>query len=158
MYNVLALDQASRTSGWAVFSDGELIAHGTFTFTNANVAERLFHIHDKVTELIDKYEIDEIQFEDIQYQANVTNNVATFKILAEVYGVIDELAYRLKIPARAVPPVTWRAILGIPGRTRAAQKKAAQEYVLNTFGIKVPEDEADAICIGQYNKEMAKIS
>ena len=45
-----------------------------------------------------EYNIDEVIFEDIQLQDNIGNNVATFKTLAEVMGVIIELLTELNIP------------------------------------------------------------
>ena len=38
---LLALDQASRISGWAIFEDNELIKSGTFTLKSDDVGERL---------------------------------------------------------------------------------------------------------------------
>ena len=65
---ILAFDQASRTSGWSVFKDGELIAHGTFTFTDSSLGMRLWKIRQKVEELYKKYLPDRIIYEDIQLQ------------------------------------------------------------------------------------------
>ena len=147
---VLALDQASRTSGWAVFDDGKLVTFGKFTANNSDVGDRLHFIRSKVNSLIDEYDIDEVVFEDIQLQNNVVNNVATFKALAEVFGVLYELFVTLKIPRTAVLSTVWKSTLGIKGKDRAAQKKAAQVWVEKTYGIKPTQDECDAICIGAH--------
>ena len=96
MSNLLALDQASLTSGFAVFKDGNLFDYGKFTFSDEDIAERLVKIRNKIIELIDQYEINEVAFEDIQMQ-NSVNNVQTFKVLAEVYGVILELLQEKKM-------------------------------------------------------------
>ena len=147
---VLALDQASRTSGWAVFVDNQLHTFGKFTAEHSDVGDRLYYIRNEVSKLIDKYEIDEVVFEDIQLQGNVANNVATFKALAEVFGVLYELFTELKMPRTAVLSTVWKSTLGIKGKDRSAQKKAAQEWVVNTYGIKPTQDECDAICIGAH--------
>lgn len=42
-----------------------------------------------------------IAFEDIQLQGQ-TNNVVTYKSLAEVFGVVHELSTELKIPYEIV--------------------------------------------------------
>ena len=147
---LLALDQASRTSGWAVFVDGELTEHGTFTVTSDNIGERLFKIREKVAQLIADYGIDYIAFEDIQLQQGKMNNVQTFKILAEVFGVIYELATELEIPNEVVFSNSWKSTCGIKGRTRPDQKKNAQAFVASTYGIKASQDESDAICIGTH--------
>lgn len=63
---VLALDQASRTSGWSVFDDGKLLEYGKFTADQTDIGDRLYYIRKQVINLIDKYKIDEVVFEDIQ--------------------------------------------------------------------------------------------
>ena len=147
---LLALDQASRTSGYAVFIDDELTDYGKFTFEDADMGERLHNIREKVAQLIADHGIDYVAFEDIQMQGNITNNVQTFRVLAEVFGVIYELVTGLGIPHTAVLAGTWKSTLGIKGYARAEQKKNAQEYVLNTYGVKAIQDVCDAICIGAH--------
>lgn len=157
MANILALDQASRTSGWAVFVDGKLHKYGKFTAEHTDVGDRLHYIRTKVNQLIDEYDIDEVVFEDIQLQGNVANNVATFKALAEVFGVLYELFVELKIPRTAVLSTVWKSTLGIKGKDRTAQKKAAQDWVINTYNVKPTQDECDAICIGaHYTNDQVK--
>jgi len=62
---LLALDQASRTTGWAIFQDQELEDSGTFTLTSDDIGERLVAYRKKIEYLIEKYDVDEIAFEDI---------------------------------------------------------------------------------------------
>lgn len=147
---LLALDQASRTSGWAVFNDGKLVTFGKFRADHSDVGDRLHFIRSKVNSLINEYDIDEVVFEDIQLQDNVANNVQTFKALAEVFGVLYELFVTLKMPRTAVLSTVWKSTLGIKGKDRAAQKKAAQAWVEQTYGVKPTQDECDAICIGAH--------
>lgn len=148
MANLLALDQASRTSGYAVFIDGELKDHGTFTFSDDNIDTRLVKIKQRVLELIDKYSINKVVFEDIQQQGNVANNIQTFKVLAEVYGVIAATLQERNIPHESILASSWKSALGVKGRTRPEQKKNAQMYVQATYGVKPSQDACDAICIG----------
>ena len=147
---ILALDQASHITGWAVFEDGNLVKYGKFSVDNENIGERLHEIRERVAQLIADYGIDKLVFEDIQLQQNVQNNVKTFKILAEVFGVIFELATALEIPNQAVLAGTWKSTLGIKGKNRQEQKRNAQAWAQNTYGIKCTQDEADAICIGSH--------
>lgn len=150
MTRLLALDQASRVTGWAVFIDGTLFDFGKINATQEDVGERLVYIREQVLRLIKQYEINEVAFEDIQLQDNVKNNVQTFKVLAEVFGTIYELVTELNIPHTAVLAGTWKSTLGIKGAHRPEQKKNAQLYVLNTFKVKATQDESDAICIGAH--------
>lgn len=143
---LLALDQAT-TTGYAVFVDNELKDYGKFTYDDDNVGLRLVKIRNKLIELINKHNINEIAFENIQMQ---NNNVLTFKVLAEIYGVIHELAEELQIPYTIVASSSWKSTLDIKGRARAEQKRNAQQYVINRYNIKASQDTCDAICIGSH--------
>lgn len=152
---LLALDQSSRCSGWAYFENNKLKQHGKFIAEDEDIGERLFFIKNKVLELIDKYDVEEIVFEDIQFQKSVNGisvpeNVKTFKMLAMVFGVVYELCTELKIPHEAVLASTWKSSLGIKGSKRDEQKRNAQKFVIKEYGIKPSQDECDAICIGTY--------
>lgn len=147
---ILAFDQATRTSGYSVYRDQDLIAHGTFTFTDSNLGMRLWKIRQKIEELYNKYLPDKIVYEDIQLQQGAINNVVTFKSLAEVFGIIYEYATELGVDNESILAGVWRKGLGIAGNRRDIQKANAQKWVLNNCGIRVVEDEADAICIGAY--------
>lgn len=147
---ILAFDQATRTSGYSVYKDQDLIAHGTFTFTDSNLGMRLWKIRQKVEELYNKYLPDKIIYEDIQLQQGAVNNVVTFKSLAEVFGIIYEYATELGVDNESILAGVWRKGLGIAGNRRDIQKANAQKWVLDNCGIRVVEDEADAICIGAY--------
>ena len=53
MANLLALDQASQTTGYAIFKDGKLFTYGKFSFDD-DIAERLVKIRKKVLSLIEE--------------------------------------------------------------------------------------------------------
>lgn len=148
---LLALDQSSRITGWAIFEDKILIKQGKINFDSSiPIDRRLYLIRKQIQKLIEDYEINEVILEDIQLQNNVTNNVKTFKTLAEVFGVISELLYELELPWSAVLASVWKSTLGIKGTNRSAQKKAAQQWVKDTYNITATQDECDAICIGSH--------
>ena len=144
---LLALDQSSRISGWAIFKDGELEDCGKFELTG-EIGRRLVDLKEEIISLVEKQEVTKIAFEDIQLQGNVMNNVATYKTLAMVFGVVMEQAEEENIPYEVVSSSTWKSKLGIKGRARAEQKRAAQEWVVNTYKVKPSQDTCDAICIG----------
>ena len=143
---ILALDQATRCTGWAVFSNNRLIEYGRIETEDPDMGIRLNYIRQQVENLIKKYDINEVIMEDIQLQ----ENVQTFKALAEVFGVIYELITSLKLPVSAVLASTWKSSLGIKGKDRPAQKRNAQQWVINNYNLKPTQDECDAICIGEY--------
>ena len=154
--NLLALDQSSRITGWAVFKDGKLEEFGKISLDHPDVGVRLNQLRNKIDAMIDKFEINEIIFEDIQLQSNVANNVQTFKTLAEVYGVLYELATARGIKNSAVLASSWKSTHGIKGKVRADQKRAAQAWVLENYGVKPTQDEADAIAIGAHHLKKDK--
>ena len=151
MSRLLALDQASKVTGWAIFEDGELKSYGKISLDDPNIDTRLVQLRQNIWVLIESENINEVVFEDIQQQNNVANNVQTFKVLAEVYGVVSELLQELQIPHSTVLAASWKSTLGIKGRTRAEQKKNAQLYVEQNYNIHVIQDIADAVCIGTHH-------
>ena len=155
MANILALDQSSRITGYAVFIDNQLAASGTFTVTDDYIPDRLVKIRNKVIGLIEQYNIDKVLLEDIQMQTQV-NNVSTHKILAEVLGVLEELCAERKIPHELIHSSSWKSGLNIKGRDRATQKRNAQAYVEEKYKLKVSQDESDAICIGSHYVKQTK--
>ena len=144
---LLALDQSSHITGFAVFEDQKLIHKGKFNLDSEDLGERLYDYRQTLIELIKKHKIDLVAFEDIQMQ-NQINNVSTYKILAEIFGITQELMVELKIPYQVVSSNTWKSKLEIKGKQRAEQKRNAQAWVLNTYGLKCTQDEADSICLG----------
>ena len=148
---ILALDQSSRVSGWALFDGNELIEYGKFDLSKEpDVGERLHQARYIVQDIINKLNVDKVILEDIYMDGQRVNNVQTFKVLAEVFGVLYELCIDMNIPVEAVLAGTWKSTLGIKGKTRPEQKRAAQAWVLENYGIKATQDEVDAICIGAH--------
>ena len=148
---ILALDQSSRLSGWAIFDGSNLVRYGKIDVTKYyELGERLHIIRKEVERLIIDENIDVIILEDIYMDGQRVNNVQTFKVLAEVFGVLYELCINMGKPVEAVLAGTWKSTLGIEGKNRPEQKRHAQEWVINNYGIKVSQDIVDAICIGEH--------
>lgn len=151
--NLLALDQSSHTTGYAVFKDGKPIVISHFDAKGKDLGDRLEWIRNKVISLIDEYDIDEVVFEDIQLQdvnGSREAGIKTFKILAETFGVIHELLTEIKMDYTIVPPIVWKATFKIAGKGRTQEKKLAQAYIKTNLGLTCTEDEADAACIALH--------
>lgn len=147
---LLALDQSSHITGYSIFIEDQLLTFGHFECSDTNLGKRLNQIIKKINELIQQYQIDEIIFEDIQLQQNKTDNVKTFKVLAEVIGVLEQNFSQQKIKYSIIPPNVWKATFKIAGKGRKQEKQMAQQHALKTYGIQCTEDEADAVCIGAH--------
>lgn len=66
MSKLLALDQSSRVTGWAVFNEDKLEAHGKIEYSSSiPIEERLNGLRRQVKELITQYAITEVILEDI---------------------------------------------------------------------------------------------
>lgn len=146
---LLALDQSSKVTGVAIFENGVLQKYSKID-VDGEVPYRLMKIREAVSRIIEEEEITAVAIEDIQLQSNVVNNVETFRTLAEVRGVLEELFQEKGLPCTIVLAGTWKSKLGIRGTRRDEQKRAAQAYIVNKYNVKPIQDICDAICIGEY--------
>lgn len=156
--NILALDQAARTSGYSIWINDKLFKNGTFTIDSTkSMDKRLKDFYNHIDSLAKEQNLDYIVFENIQLQGNV-NNVETFKTLAYVQAIVLLYCGNNNIPYLCLAPSHWRKVLGGKfGRSRDEQKKSAKKYVKDNFNLEVSSDAADAICIGKAGLEELKI-
>lgn len=150
---ILALDQSTRVSGWSFFENGELKSFGHWSHTADDVAIRINNLCQEIESKIDGDEPDIVLIENIQLQqiGNREGNVQTFQKLAQVQGAIMRVCIQKQVPYKLVYPSEWRKnckFLAGNDKHRENQKKVAQQWVLDTYGVKCIQDEADAICIG----------
>ena len=147
-FRVLALDQATHYTGYAVYNNRNLIDYGTFVAQGDNEIERCAQVKQWMISLIEQYEIDFIGIEQIQL--DVQKSAPTFEALAHLQGILMLTCYEEKIPCKAAHVSTWRAHCGVKGRTRPDVKRSMQLIVKKWFGIMPTDDECDAIGIGMY--------
>ena len=146
----LALDQALQTSGWAIFDNDKLVEFGHFNIpANKSIEVRLTLIMKELSNLENKFEFQDIFFEDIQSQ----QNKETYKKLAYVQAAILIWCYNTNHKFYILSPSHWRSILKEKykinfGKSRADQKQTAKTLINQIFEINPTEDECDAICIG----------
>lgn len=110
--------------------------------------DRVIELKNWMLEKIEEYDEEyiEVALEEIQEQSNVQ----TFKMLAMVQAILLVALREKGIKFHLVYSSQWKSLLGIKGKGRTEQKRNAQAYVMNCYGKKVTQDEADAICIGEY--------
>ena len=148
---ILAFDQASSVTGWAVFSDGWLTDYGVIKVKTYHTTpdERIMEMFWKIRKTMEQFEPDVVVMEDVAKQKNVYSLIR----LARVQGAMMEMCREMGIGMPdIVKPSTWREALHFKqGRTeRKELKRQAQAFVNDKYGMTVSEDEADAICIGEY--------
>ena len=139
MANLLALDQATHTTGYTILKNGNIHVVSHFDCIGNDLGDRLEQLRTKVHDLIIEYNIDEVVFEDIQLQdvnGSRETGIKTFKMLAEAFGVIHELLTEMNIKYSVAQPIKWKAHFKIAGKGRSQEKKMAQAYALNNYNIK----------------------
>ena len=151
-YRILALDQATHVSGYAVFNNKNLIEYGAFEALGENDIERSVQVKSWMISLIDQFDVDFVGLEGIQYQ--IAAGVTTFESLARLQGILAATCVEEKIPYKIAPTNTWRLHCGVQGRSRPDRKRSMQRLVKEWFGFTPTEDEADAIGIGKYFSDM----
>lgn len=147
----LALDAATSNSGWALYDDEVLISFGKINLQSFDVIERIQQMKDWLKQSAEKWSPDIIVLEDIQLQQGRFANVNTFKVLAQLQGVLLVAARDLKIETQVILSTVWRSSLSFRTKTRADQKREAQKLVLDWYGVECTQDEADAICVGRHS-------
>ena len=147
-FRVLALDQATHKTGYAVFNNKDLIDYGTFEARSDNEIERCAQVKQWMISLIERYEIDFVGLEQIQL--DVAKSAPTFEALAHLQGILMLTCYEEKVPCKPVHVNTWRSHCGVRGKTRPDVKRSMQLITKKWFGIMPTDDEADAIGIGKY--------
>ena len=149
---IIALDQSTQLTGYAIFQDKDLIAHGVFS-PSGDYEHRIVKLRQWLLDKLEPLKPNvEVYFEDIQLQdlGGGSIGVTTFKKLAHVQGALIVTCIEENIPYTIVPAATWRKTCGVKGRVRNEYKPAAQAHVLEKYKIQTTEDEADAICIGEH--------
>ena len=149
---IIALDQSTQLTGYAIFQDKDLIAHGVFS-PSGDYEHRIVKLRQWLLDKLEPLKPNvEVYFEDIQLQdlGGGSIGVTTFKKLAHVQGALIVTCIEEDIPYTIVPAATWRKTCGVKGRVRSEYKPAAQAHVLEKYRIQATEDEADAICIGEH--------
>lgn len=155
-YRILALDQASITSGYSIFDDDKLITYGKWSSNGKHSTERITQTKAWIACMIERWKPDLVIFEDIQLQKKFENTikeeegVLTYKKLAALQGVLKNYCFETGVIYKVVSPSTWRAYNEIKGKYRTDKKKNAQLKVKKLYDISVTQDEADAILIGRW--------
>ncbi len=145
---LIALDESTTSTGYAVFKNSTLIEHGIFSSKSKDVLERVSYIMEEIEKLIKKYKPSDMIIEDVQ----ITMNAATAKSLLGLQFMIEIYAHRNNISCETYRTTKWRKILGLSNSKtldRKAKKQETIDYVKNKYRIEVlKDDESDAIAIG----------
>lgn len=146
---ILAIDASTHSTGYAIGQQSKLQEHGCIEVKSGDVIKRIIKMRDQFSKILLKNnDINKIVMQEVRPQYNSHTN----KVLMWLQAVIVVAAYQInaKIEFEFVQAVEWRAALKIKqGRSIKREQLKPQDiqYVENKYGIKVNDDEADAICI-----------
>lgn len=149
---ILALDQASAKTGYAIYKNGQIVKSGTWKLKQDY---RFADLSDRLDVAITKYDITQIVAEDIYKDADVRKDKA-FMVLAECRGIVKMMSQYYNLPAVVfISPIrakqyTWGMAPRHSGMERKEQKACMIRAVQRKgFTLKNDraDDEADAIGI-----------
>lgn len=147
--NILSLDLSTKSTGWAISTDSNLIAHGTITAGSSNVFNRIDKMKEEVEKIVVQYQVKDCAIEDvIPEDVRFNNNV--FKPLMYLQGDICNMLDKHSVKWTFYVASEWRKKCGIKtgrGIKRDSLKPQDKMFVKKVYGIDVNDDEADAICI-----------
>lgn len=146
----LALDTATHSCGYAVFDGVSPICWGVLKEKDKLLGKRLSGLYGSILQLVRKYGVDHIVFED----TNELRNVQTLKKLCYLHGIVMAICFQENISYSSMLPSEWRKRLSFKtgssvGQTRDVQKQLALDYVQMIMGYDVDcDDTAEALCLG----------
>lgn len=144
---ILAIDQSTSKSGYAVFNNGQLCEWGIVRPSKKLDENNLKSMFLKLIELIEEKQPEKIVIEDVYLKYGKTFNVQTHKTLANLQGMLIAYFMLHQIEYDIIHPMTWK--YKVVGKKKIS-KEETQSFVKKKYSIEFKEDEADAICIGLY--------
>lgn len=147
---VLSFDQSTKVTGLAIFVDGKYVKSGIIDLSDIpdDVGERSRQMGLAICKEIETHKPDVIIIEEVALQTNVD----TLRKLARIQGVAIGFAAAHNIPLHIVAPNRWRSALSFRvgrGVKRQELKKQSINYIQDTYGLKLNEDAAEAVCINE---------
>lgn len=144
---ILSLDLSTKSSGYAVFENDNLLEFGVIKNTDKNLLVRGNYMAEYVRLLCEKFgRFDSVVIEELK----VLKNQSTLVKLAQVQGmVLRELKDHV---VEFATPTVWRKEFGLNGKREDAKAKAIA--LCNDLGYTVEcDDDAEAILLGIYFKK-----
>ena len=126
----LALDQASKVTGYAIFDNTKLVKYGTFSVSLNDDIERFAAVRDWLLSMIASWKPDYIGIEGIQFQEEGQGQklgVTVFQTLARLQGILMMVCHDTKTSFELCPTNTWRHSCGVKGKTRTDKKRSMQQ-------------------------------
>jgi len=148
MSKVLAFDQSTKLSAYSCWVNGEYKESGCIDLHKIkDTPDRVRAMGVELCKTIKKYNPQKVVIEEVAQQSNAL----TLKLLARIQGIIIGFCAAHNIETYIVEPSKWRSKLSFeqgPKTKRERLKEQAIQYIKDTYGLELSEDECEAICIG----------
>lgn len=130
------------------YIDGKYQCSGIFDHSKIKDKDKRFEEMAKsLCRCIEEWKPDVVVFEDTDLQTNA----AVMKRLSQMQGIIMGACIAANLPYFILKPSVWRSGLGFeqgPKVKREELKVQAVNWVRENLGLNLPEDQAEAVCIG----------
>lgn len=153
MQNILSLDTASRKTGYAIYNNGAIIAHGTWKLKQSTKFSDLYKF---ITSTIKKYNITHIIAEDVYQDSDIRKKVA-YQVLCECRGIVELIGEQNAIPVKFIDAIRVKSHIWRYNSynsyhktlSRDEHKQRMIDCIQNRYGYQLEspkaDDEADAI-------------
>lgn len=155
---ILALDLSTKSTGWAVYEDAQLVDYGCITASSNDLIKRIQKIVSELIQVLNKHTVVKVIVEEVRPEEKI-QNLQTHRALMWLQGAVAMVLHEIdkNIKMEYLYPSEWRKLCGIKtgaGVRRETVKESDIKFVNKTFGIFVNDDIADAIGIGYaYNQK-----
>ena len=146
----LALDMSSKSTGWAVFKEQQLIDYGCITCSSTDSLKRIKKITTEIEKIYQKYIPENIICEEVILD-DVHHNHNVFKVLIYLQASVALMFHTYDKKLNFYVSSEWRKKCGIRtgrGITRDMVKASDIKFVKDNYNIDANDDICDAICIG----------
>ena len=145
---VLGIDPGTANTGFGVVERraGRLIALDGGVITTraeAPMQIRLAHIHRRVSELLDQYNVNVLAMEDIYFGRNVNSAVA----VGQARGVVMLAAGQRRLPCLSYTPQQIKYSVCGSGRAEKDQVARMVQMLLALESVPRPDHAADALAV-----------
>lgn len=152
---ILALDLSTKSTGYAIFDNKQLINYDCLTASSKDPINRIKLIIKQLDNiLLCNPDIEKIILEEVHPTTEQNSkSIHTYKILMYLQAALTFLVHEQynNIPIIFIYPSEWRSRVGIhTGRsiTREQLKQDSINFVKQKYNINVNDDIADAISLG----------
>lgn len=156
---ILGLDPGTATTGWGVIEEDRkqplVVAFGCIeTSKLKSDVERLKEISNDVSELIAKYQPDEVAIEELFFFKNLKTAIK----VAQARGVLLLTACQSKVPIFEYTPLQVKQAITGYGRAEKNQIQIMVKSILKLTHMPKPDDAADALAIAICHQQSRMVN